>query len=103
MITINEREYLNVAVTVLDENNVQAIPRVVRYRLDCDSTGRSIIGWTDVTPSATFTVTIPSSANAIQSGSNSVEVKTLTIDTNYDGDDRVPASYSWSVRNLAYI
>lgn len=98
--TVNEREYFKLRWTVLDENAAQSVPRSMRYRIDCQSTGKNLVPWTDVALAATTTLAVPSAVNAIQSSGNSRETKVITVDTNYDDDDRVPAEYAWDVRNL---
>lgn len=98
--TVNEREYFKLRWTVLDENSVASTPRSMRYRIDCQTTGRAIVPWTDLSLNSTTTLNVPSSVNAIISTGNSKETKVITVDTNYDDDDRVPAEYAWDVRNL---
>jgi hypothetical protein len=98
--TVNEREYFKLRWTVLDENAVASTPRSMRYRIDCQTTGKVLVDWTNVSISSTVTLAVPSSVNAIQSSSNPRETKVITVDTNYDDDDRVPAEYAWDVRNL---
>lgn len=99
--TVNEREYFKLRWTVLDEDAAASVPRSMRYRIVCDTTSKELVGWTDVALNATTTLTIPSSVNAIQQTANLRETKTITVDTNYEDDDRVPAEYSWDVRNLS--
>lgn len=100
LFTVNEREYFKLRWTVLDENAAHSVPRSMRYRVDCQTTGRALIPWTDIPLLATTVLAIPSSVNAIQVGSNARETKVITVDTNYNDDDRVPAEYAWEVRNL---
>lgn len=98
--TVNEREYFKLRWTVLDENAAASVPRSMRYRVECRTTGKELVAWTDIPLNATTTLAIPSSVNAIQKDSNPVETKVITVDTNYEDDDRVPAEYAWDVRNL---
>lgn len=99
-IQINERSRLPVTVKFADGDWLGIVPDTVRYRLDCKSTGRTILDWTDVTPANPIVITVTADQNAIVSDDNKFERKVLAVEANYGTGNQYTDSYEWKVKNL---
>jgi hypothetical protein len=75
-------------------------PTSVRYRVDCLTTGRQIINWTEVSPASSVTITIPGTSNEIVDSSNNLEVRQIHVIADYGLSTQLAASKEWRVRNI---
>jgi hypothetical protein len=100
---VNEGSFYVVTATFLDSSNAAIVPDSVRYKIDCETSGKAIRGWTSVTPAATVTITATASENAIVNGGNRSETKVMTIQADQGADRQYTSNRKWSVLNLQGI
>jgi hypothetical protein len=76
-------------------------PATARYKIDCMTTRREILGWQTLAPSSSLSINVTSNDNAIQSDSNAYEIRRMTIAV----DENTPAQYQdtidWKVVNIS--
>jgi hypothetical protein len=75
-------------------------PTTVKYRLDCLTTETLLADWTSLTPSSSVSIPVIGTYNAIQSDTNDVEVKQLTVKADDGLATQVVQSVRWKVENL---
>ena len=98
----NTSSWLNVAL--LDRAGAPAAPSVVSYRIDCLTSGASIVPKTDLSaPGATFDIHITSTQNAIQLPANQQEYRRVTVSATYGAGDDITAEFDYVVVNLRFI
>lgn len=103
MLSVNEGSRLPLTFKLFDFATTPIEPTTLRYRIECESTGRELVAWTEVTPAAVTSLIIPASVNAIQSRSNSFELKTMTVEADADTDNAITEEYTWRVKNFLGI
>jgi hypothetical protein len=97
---VNEGSFYDVEASFRDSANSATIPASIRYRIDCETTGKEIRGWTEVTPAQTVTITVTAADNVLQSQGNRTEEKVMTVQTDSGTDRQYTAAYKWVVVNL---
>jgi hypothetical protein len=75
-------------------------PATVKYRIDCKTTGRTVLDWTDVSAAASVAISVTSTHNAILNDCNGFETKQLTVAGDYGAADQSVGVISWTVENL---
>lgn len=100
MKAVNEGSRLPVTFKLFDGDSAARTPTTLRYRVDCESTGRELIGWTDLTPASEVSLIVPATVNAIQNRSNSFELKTMTVEADTGTVNAFTEEYTWRVNNL---
>lgn len=102
--TLNERSRCWVKSKFYDKNQASQTPNAIRYRVDCQTSGKALIDWTNVAPANTVEILVDAAYNAIQNNGNPVERKCMTIQTiDDDGLPTATAASLWDVVNLAGI
>lgn len=100
----NEKSVAVFTITPRDESGKVFVPTSARYRLDDLASQAPIIAWTDVSElSASMTVTIPSSSNAILNANLLDEEKVLTVSTDYGTSVEHNEQLVYKVRNLHFV
>ena len=102
--TLNERSRCWTKAKFYDHNGASQTPIAIRYRLDCQTSGKALVDWTNVAIANTVEILIEAALNAIQNNGNPVERKCLTIQT--VDDDGLPTATNvqlWDVVNLTGI
>lgn len=100
---INEGDSLPVTVSFADVDWVSGAPSTVTYRIECLTTGRTILDWTSVTPASSVTITASSANNAILNDDNEREIKQLMVKAIDSGGNQRIDTYKYVVRNLQGI
>jgi hypothetical protein len=98
---INEGTTLRIQVLNLDSSDAPVTPTTLRYRLDCRTTGREIVGWTSLTADDTVDITVTAAQNDIQNRSNTVERKTLTVEADTGLSTAFSDDYDFEVRRMS--
>jgi len=101
MLTIPEGSRQGFAFIFEDEALEPFVPLTVRYRLHDPETDLELIPWTQVTPDTTVEVILPASANRIVDTSKAYEMRTLTVQSDYDTDDQLSQDRTYRVQNLS--
>ena len=102
--TLNERSRCWVRAKFYDVNQASQTPVAIRYRVDCQTSGKALIDWTNVTVANSVEILVEAAVNAIQNNGNPVERKAMTIQTmDDDGLPTATAAQQWDVVNLAGI
>lgn len=99
MKTVQERTRFTVT-NKMRQGTTPTAPATLWYRVDCRTTKREILAWTEMTPDTSVTVTVLPSWNTILDRTNIVEQKSITFSANKGTDDEVNDSYTWEVKNL---
>lgn len=90
--SINEGRALRFTVS-FEQDGAAFIPDTVRYRVDDEQSGSSVVDWTDVTPADSIVIVLSGDDNQLVSESNRRERRTLTVEadagTNYAANDYV--------------
>lgn len=103
MISVNDRSRLPLTFKLFTSTTQPITPTTLRYRIDCESTGRELVGWTDVSPASTHSLVIPAGVNVIQNRANSFELKTMTVEADTGTDNAFTEQYTWRVKNLTGV
>lgn len=99
--TWKERSQIVVGARFRDRATADEVtPTNVQYRLDCLTTGQSILDWTSVTPGETVSITVTPTQNAIVSDCNAHERKQLTVAADYGLTTQFVESIDWEITNL---
>jgi hypothetical protein len=101
MLTIPEKSRQGFAFIFEDENLRSFTPATVRYRVHDPETALELVAWTEATPDTTVTVVIPASANRIVDDSKAYELRTLTVQSDFDSDEQLSQDRTYRVQNLS--
>lgn len=82
--TLNEGSRCFIRAKFFDKNQVPQIPSSLMYRVDCETTGTTILDWTTVTPAQSLEVQIDATLNNIINQRNDIERKVVTFKANAD-------------------
>ena len=78
-------------------------PATVRYRLNCLTSGREILGWTSVSAASQVTIAVTGAQNAILDDSHDYEIKQMIVESDTDASDQYRGVVTWRVENLYSI
>jgi hypothetical protein len=82
------------------EDNAAIAPEHVHYRIDCLTTGKKILDWTEVTTAASVSVSIKTT---IKNDRNRTERKQVMFSADQDTDNEAIGTAHWIVGNFAGI
>lgn len=82
--TLNEGSRCFIKAKFFDQAESPQIPSSLSYRIDCETTGQTVLDWVSITPAATIEVQIDATLNVIINGRNPVERKVVTFQANAD-------------------
>ena len=100
MITVNEGSQITVTASPRDENNLEIVPTAMRYRIDCLTTGKEVLGYTSIAaPAVENDIVVPGALNAIVYNSSPRERKQMTVETT-SGTAVRNDTVDWEVRNI---
>lgn len=101
---VNERSDFALAVSFLDENEDLVTPTAATYRIDDEAQKRNIQSATTITPLASAVdLWITSDQNFIIKPRVAYEVRTVTVEYDYESDDgprHATAQYKYKLVNL---
>lgn len=101
--TVNEQSGFTLTARVWDDTNdtwVAQIPTSLRYRVDDATRGVELLGWTTLTPAASSSIAVPSSANVITDGLQPNEKRVLQVQANAGLSTQYSETYHYRVTNL---
>ncbi len=98
-----EQSEVTVVAVPKDVNNEAYIPTTARYRVDDCTTKQAMVAWTDLTPSAAMTITIPGTANTIINDCSRTEEKTVTVQLDQGLSSQQNGDYRYKIKNLRFI
>jgi hypothetical protein len=101
MLTIPEKSRQGFAFIFEDESLQAFTPVTARYRVHDPETALELIGWTDLSPASTVTVVIPATANRIVDDSKAYELRTVTVQSDFDTDNQLSQDRTYRVQNLS--
>ncbi len=91
-----------VTVEFFDRTDAPATPSALRYRVDCLTNQREVVGWTDLVAAQTATFIVTADQNRILNDQNLAEDRQIVVEaTGSDGPIRVDATYR--IRNLLNV
>lgn len=96
---IHEGSACYATATFKDTGGTATTPSTVRYRVDCETTGEELKGWTTLTAALSVSVTIPGSLNVMQDEKNRKERKSITFEADYGTDNAFKGTQFYDVRN----
>lgn len=82
--TLYEGSRCFVKAKFTDKSENPQIPSSLMYRVDCETTGQTVLDWQTVTPAAVVEVQIDATLNVIINRSNPIERKVVTFKANAD-------------------
>lgn len=82
--TLNEGSRCFVKAKFFDQAGTAQIPSSLDYRVDCETTGQTILDWTPATPAAVVEIQIDATLNTILNTRNPIERKVVTVRANAD-------------------
>ena len=98
----NSTKYLDIAFK--DKEGNPSAPILVRYRVDCITTGEAIKPETIITStSADMTITLFKTETRIVDPTNRQELRRVSIVAEYAVNDEETQEYDFYVKNLEYI
>ena len=100
---VPERSLLRIRARLLDPDDVPTVPNTLRYRLDCQTTGTELIGWTVVSPVDLLEVAVSADMNRIINTRNRTERKVFTVEANAGTDEAYSTEEVYEVRNLTAV
>lgn len=99
--TLNDGSRCWVKAKFYDTDGNPQTPSALQYRIDCETTGQNILGWTALTPDTVIEVLVDAPLNNIIHSSNPIERKVLTMQANYDDPNNIfNEIQEWDVVNL---
>ena len=98
---ITEKTALVLTVVPINTADVAQAPTAFRYRVDDLASGDEIRDWTTVSPSASMTITLDATDNAIQYDRNGKETRVVTMEATHAGG-LLTDDYIFRVRNLRF-
>lgn len=98
MRTINEGSDLDIEAIPTSEG-VPALADTLSYRIDCLTTGKEVLGWTDLTPATSVAINVPGALNAIVDNNNRLERKQMVVKA-VTGGKIANQTIDWEVRNI---
>jgi len=99
--TLNEASRCWVKAKFYDRDQKPQVPSALQYRIDCETTGQTVLDWTAVSPDAVVEIFVDAGLNKIIRTSNPIERKVMTIQANSDSPDTVfNEIQEWDVINL---
>jgi len=102
--TLNEASRCWVKVKFFDKNAAPQTPSSVRYRIDCETTGQTVLDWTAFGTDTVIEIFVDAPLNAIINSRNPIERKVMTVQANADTPDEVfNETQQWDVINLQGI
>jgi hypothetical protein len=98
--SVNEGSELTIEAVPLNVEHMPVSPDSMRYRIDCLTTGKNILGYTDIpTPAELNVIVVPGSLNVIVQNNNPRERKQMTVETT-SGTSVRNDTVDWEVRNI---
>lgn len=88
------------AIAYFRSGKSSATPSTAKYRIDCLTSGTILQDWTTLTPATSVNISVTSTHNAIQHGSNRIEKKQLTIAADPGGSTETRDVATWVVENI---
>lgn len=82
--TLNEGSRCFIKAKFFDKTGNPQIPSSLMYRIDCQTTGQTVLDWQTVTPNSVIEIVIPATVNTIISIRNPIERKVVTFKANAD-------------------
>ena len=102
--TLNEGSRCFVKAKFFDKLGNPQIPSSLSYRIDCETTGQTILDWTAATPDSVVEITVDATANSIINSRNPVERKVLTFQANADPPEAAfTEQQEWDLINLLAV
>jgi hypothetical protein len=101
MLTIPEQSRQGFAFIFEDENLESFVPATVRFRVHDPETALELIAWAEVTPDSTVNVVIPATVNRILDDSKAYEMRTVTVQSDYDTPHQLSQERTYRVENLS--
>ena len=74
-----------------------------RYRVDCLTTGNTMLGWTSTTAASEMTLPMTSAINAIVNPYNRTESRQVTVEINHGLSSQTLDTFTYSVNNNGAI
>lgn len=101
---VNENTTSWISVQFFDRaGTTPTAPASLQYRIDCSTTGNSILPLTSLSPAASVDVPITASQNAMQNPANAMEVRRVTfVAQNVDGSTAT-FEYVYILINLRFV
>jgi hypothetical protein len=100
MAAVNSGSACWVTIALLDRFGNAGVPTAAQYRIDCLTSGTSVLGWTNF-PSlaASVDIEVTAAQNVIVNASHPQETKRMTIKAQYSGDasDQITGHLDWPV------
>jgi hypothetical protein len=99
-----EGSAIQVVVSPFDFDGDATTPTSARYRIDDESSGTEITGWTDIASlSDEMTIDVTATENAIVNSNLAEEVKVVTVQTDYSTGDQQTATIEYVVENKQFV
>ncbi len=104
MIEVKEKDSYDIEISFKDSKGIPVTPTSVVYRVDDVSSETKVIEDATIYPSSsTFTITIPSTSNALLDQANDREERVVTISVYYGTISRKNLEHRYVIKNLAEI
>jgi len=81
------------------DGSAASAPSTAQYRVDCLTTGKKLIDWTNLSTSVSNTISITATLNAIQDSGNKTERKQITVQADQDTSTQTRDTSIWDVEN----
>lgn len=75
-------------------------PSTVRYRIECLTTGRTVLDWTSATAASSVSISMLPAYSAIKNDCNDQEVKQLLVEADAGLSTQCRGRVTWTVENL---
>lgn len=98
---VDEKNSSYLTVSLLDKDDLLAIPSLLSYAVHEADDGTEIRANTALTPASSFEITLDATDNAILDAAKDYEKHRVTINADYGADDELHGDFIYKVRNLA--
>ncbi len=97
--TFNEGSYVTVTAKFYD-GDTATTPSTARYRVDCETTRKPLLEWTEATPGTSITISVPATLNYMQDQAHTRERKVVTVEANYGTSTAYTNRIKYEIVNL---
>ncbi|MCA0240208.1 MAG: hypothetical protein LCI02_05055 [Proteobacteria bacterium] len=102
MRVVAEQSTAVLSATFTDRYRAPAAPASVKYRIDCQTTGVEVRGWTDLAAAEAVDIVLTPADTALIDQAHESERRLVTVVATYGANDQVQDACDYYIRNLEH-
>ena len=100
MLRITENSSLTLTASFYDVASALSAPTTARYRIDDESSGREVLGWTSLTVSTQVVIAVTADQNTLLNRTNKVEQRIITVQADHGLSSAWSDDYIYEISRL---